>query len=119
MSRKFDMDEMKAKLAKYDERKKETEAALSKLENFRKELAARIANEERKIRTHNLCGLGGLVLKYFGEDISSEEFKELLDFLFTIFEVQEFVNEEKERRAVRDNMSVVTNKNTSTENLSA
>ena len=59
------------------------------------------------------------MLKYFGEDISFEEFKELLDFLFTISEVQEFVNEEKERRAVRDNMSVVADKNTSTENLSA
>ena len=119
MPRKFDMDEMKAKLAKYDERKKETEAALSKLENSRKELAAKIANEERKIRTHNLCSLGGLVLKYFGEDISSEEFKELLDFLFTISEVQEFVNEEKERRVVRDNTVVVSYKNTSTEKLPA
>lgn len=119
MPRKFNMDEMKAKLAKYDERKKETEAALSKLENSRKELAARIANEERKIRTHNLCSLGGLVLKYFGEDISSEEFKELLDFLFTISEVQEFVNEEKERRVVRDNTVVVADKNTSTEKLPA
>ena len=77
MPRKFDMDEMKAKLAKYDERKKETEAALSKLENSRKELAAKIANEERKIRTHNLCGLGGLVLKYFSSDISLMQFRRL------------------------------------------
>lgn len=98
MPRKFDMDEMKAKLAKYDERKKETEAALSKLENSRKELAAKIANEERKIRTHNLCEVGGLVYKYFGESLTGEQFKEILDVLFKMNGVQELVNAEKEKR---------------------
>ncbi len=102
MPRKFDITEMKAKLAKYDERKKETEKALSKLENFRKELVARIAAEERKEHTHNLCEVGGLVYKYFGENLTGEQFKALLDVLFKINGVQEFVNAEKDKRALAE-----------------
>ncbi len=102
MPRKFDVSEMKAKLAKYDERKKEAEAALSKLESSRKELAAKIANEERKVRTHNLCECGGLVYKYFGENLTGEQFKEMLDVLFKMNGVQEFVNAEKDKRALAE-----------------
>ena len=102
MARRFDMDEMKAKLAKYDERKTETEKALSKIEASRKDLAAKIANEERKIRTHNLCEVGGLVYKYFGENLTGEQFKEILDVLFKMKDVQEFVNAEKDKRALAE-----------------
>ena len=70
-----------------------------------------IAEEERKKRTHNLCSVGGLVYKYFGDDISSEEFKEMLDLLFTIDEVQNFVTEEREKRFLRDNPPVVISQN--------
>lgn len=102
MPRKFDITEMKAKLAKYDERKTETEKTLSKIESSRKELAAKIANEERKIRTHNLCEVDGLVYKYFGENLTGEQFKEILDVLFKINGVQEFVNAEKDKRALAE-----------------
>ena len=102
MPRKFDIAEMKAKLAKYDERKKDTEKALSKIESSRKELAARIANEERKERTHNLCEMGGLVYKYFGENLTGEQFKVILDVLFKMDGVQEFVNAEKDERALAE-----------------
>ena len=100
MPRKFDIAEMKAKLAKYDERKKDTEKALSKIESSRKEIVARIAAEERKERTHNLCEVGGLVYKYFGENLTGEQFKEILDVMFKMDGVQEFVNAEKDKRAL-------------------
>lgn len=102
MARKFDIGEMKAKIAKYDERKRETEKALSKIETSRKELVAKIAAEERKERTHNLCEVGGLVYKYFGENLTGEQFKEILDVLFKIHGVQEFVNAEKDKRALAE-----------------
>ncbi|MBQ8613042.1 MAG: DUF3847 domain-containing protein [Ruminiclostridium sp.] len=89
MPRKFDITEMKAKLAKYDERKRNTEKALSKIETSRKELVAKIAAEERKERTHNLCEVGGLVYKYFGENLTAEQFKAILDVLFKMNGVQE------------------------------
>ena len=102
MPRKFDITEMKAKLAKYDERKRDTEKALSKIESSRKELVAKIAAEERKERTHNLCEVGGLVYKYFGENLTGVQFKAILDVLFKMNGVQEFVNAEKDKRALAE-----------------
>jgi len=93
---------MKAKLAKYDERKRDTEKTLSKIETSRKELVAKIAAEERKKRTHNLCEVGGLVYKYFGENLTGEQFKDILDVLFKMNGVQEFVNAEKDKRALAE-----------------
>lgn len=100
MPRKFDIAEMKARLAKYDERKRDTEKALSKIGVSRKKLAARIAAEERKERTYHLCEVGGLVYKYFGENLTGEQFKEILDVLFKMNGVQEFVNAEKDKRTL-------------------
>jgi|BioPla2DNA2_1021312.scaffolds.fasta_scaffold35847_3 hypothetical protein len=92
MPRSTNITEMQAKLARYDERTKEAAAALSKLEESRNALKAKIDGEERKARTHNLCQVGGLAYKYFGDDLSPDEFKELLDFVFSINEVQDFIN---------------------------
>ena len=91
MPKKNDVGEMKERLARLNERAKSAEDELKKLEERRKKVQNLIAEEERKKRTHNLCGIGGLVYKYFGDDISQEKFKEMLDFLFAIDEVQEFV----------------------------
>ena len=112
MSTKNDVGKMKEKLMRLNERTKSTEAELKRLEEKRKKIQNSIAEEERKKRTHNLCGIGGLVYKYFGDDISPEEFKEMLDFLFAIDEVQSFVTEEKEKRFMRDNPPVVISEST-------
>ena len=53
--------------------------------------------------------------KYFGDDISPEEFKEMLDFLFAIDEVQNFVIAEKEKRFLRNNPPVIISENTNSE----
>ncbi len=111
MPKKNDVGEMKEKLARLNDRAKSAEDELKKLEERRKKVQNLIAEEERKKRTHNLCGIGGLVYKYFGDDISSEEFKEMLDFLFAIDEVQSFVTEEKEKRFIQDNPPVVISEN--------
>ena len=107
MPRSTNITEMQAKLARYNERTQEAAAVLSKLEESRNALKAKIDAEERKVRTHNLCQVGGLAYKYFGDDLSPDEFKELLDFVFSINEVQEFINSEKEKRFLRDNPPVV------------
>ena len=107
MPRSTNITEMQAKLARYNERTQEAAAALSKLEESRNALKAKIDAEERKARTHNLCQVGGLAYKYFGDDLTPDEFKELLDFVFSINEVQEFINSEKEKRFLRGNPHVV------------
>lgn len=111
MPKKNDVEEMRDKLVRLNERAKSAEDGLKKLENKHREIQNLIAEEERKKRTHNLCSVGGLVYKYFGDDISSEEFKEMLDLLFTIDEVQNFVTEEREKRFLRDNPPVVISQN--------
>jgi len=115
MPKKNDVDEMRDKLARLNERTKSAEDGLKKLDDKRKKIQNLIAEEERKKRTHNLCSIGGLVYKYFGDDISPEEFKEMLDFLFAIGEVQSFVTEAKEKRFLRDNSLVVISENTNSE----
>lgn len=107
MPRSTNITEMQAKLARYNERTQEAATALSKLEESRNALKAKIDAEERKARTHNLCQVGGLAYKYFGDDLSPDEFKVLLDFVFSINEVQEYINSEKEKRFLRDNPPVV------------
>ena len=111
MSKKNDVDEMRDKLVRLNERAKSAEDGLKKLEDKRKKIQNLIAEEERKKRTHNLCGIGGLVYKYFGENLTPEEFKEMLDFLFAIDYVQDFVTNEKEKRFLRDNSPVVISEN--------
>ncbi len=123
MSRKNDVGEMKERLAHLNERAKSAESELKRLEEKRKKVQNLIAEEERKKRTHNLCCVGGLVHKYFGEDISLEEFKEMLDFLFAIEEVRDFVAEKKEKRFLRNNSTIVISENAKpapniTENIS-
>ena len=112
MSTNNDVGKMKEKLARLNERSKSAEEELKRLQTKRKKIQNSIAEEERKKRTHNLCGIGGLVYKYFGDDLSPEEFKEMLDFLFTIDDVKNFVTEEKEKRFLRDNPPVVISENT-------
>lgn len=115
MSKRNDVVEMKEKLAHLNERAKSAEDGLKKLEDKRKKIQNLIAEEERKKRTHNLCGIGGLVYKYFGDNISPEEFKEMLDFLFSIDMVQNFVTEEKEKRFLRNNPPVAIPQNINSE----
>lgn len=115
MPKKNDVAKMKESLMRLNERTKSTESELKKLEEKRKKIQNLIAEEERKKRTHNLCGIGGLVYKYFGDDISPEEFKEMLDFLFAINEVQNYVTKEKEKRFMRDNPPVAISESTNSE----
>lgn len=115
MPKKNDITKMKESLARLNERAKSAEEELKRLEEKRKKVQNLIAEEERKKRTHNLCCVGGLVYKYFGDDISPEEFKEMLDFLFAIDEVQDFVTKEQEKRFLRDNQPVIISENTNSE----
>lgn len=115
MAKTNDVVVMKEKLARLNERAKSTEEELKRLEDKRRKIQNQIAEEERKKRTHNLCCIGGLVYKYFGDDISPEEFKEMLDFLFAIDEVQDFVTNEKEKRFLRNNPPVVISQNENSE----
>ncbi len=103
MPKKNDVDEIRDKLARLNERTKSAEDGLKKLEDKRKKIQNQIAEEERKKRTHNLCCVGGLVYKYFGDDISPEKLKEILDYLFSIKDVRDFIAMQKDTHKIPQN----------------
>ncbi|MCM1330926.1 MAG: DUF3847 domain-containing protein [Ruminococcus sp.] len=107
MSKANNVAEMQSRLARLNERAKSAENELKKLEEKRRKMQNLISAEERKKRTHNLCEIGGLVYKYFGENLAPNEFKKMLDFLFSIDKVQNFVTDEKGKRFLQDNSPVV------------
>lgn len=107
MAKKKTLEELKARNEKLSASVSEINTALSEKQKALTALQKQIADEERKARTHSLCEVGGLAYKYFGDDMTPDEFKELLDFIFSIKEVQEFINSEKEKRFLRNNPPVV------------
>ena len=107
MAKKKTLDELKARNEKLSASVSEINTALSEKQKALTALQKQIAEEERKARTHNLCEFGGLAYKYFGDDITASEFKDMLDFIFAVDEVQNFVNDEKKKRFLRDNQTVV------------
>lgn len=107
MAKKKTLEELKARNEKLSASVSEINTALSEKQKALATLQKQIADEERKARTHNLCEVGGLSYKYFGDDMTVSEFKEILDFIFSINEVQDFINSEKEKRFLSDNQTVV------------
>ncbi len=105
MPRKVTVESLQTRLAHYNEQLEASEKRKADLEEKRQKVLQEIREKERAARTHTLCGLGGLVLKYFGEGISPEEFQTLLSRIFRIADVQEMVNAEKEKRVSADNVT--------------
>ena len=105
MPRKVTVESLQTRLAHYNEQLEASEKRKADLEEKRQKVLQEIREKERAARTHTLCGLGGLVLKYFGDGISPEEFQTLLSRIFRIADVQEMVNAEKEKRVSADNVT--------------
>ena len=102
MPRKVTVESLQTRLAHYNEQLEASEKRKADLEEKRQKVLQEIREKERAARTHTLCGLGGLVLKYFGEGISPEEFQILLNRVFRIAGVQEIVDAEKMKRVSAD-----------------
>ena len=99
MPRKVTVESLQTRLAHYNEQLEASEKRKADLEEKRQKVLQEIREKERAARTHTLCGLGGLVLKYFGEGISPDEFQTLLNRIFRIACVQEMVDMEKAKRS--------------------
>ncbi len=101
MAKKMTLEELKIKSGRLSGAISEINSQLEKKQKAVADLQKAIKDEERKIRTHNLCSVGGLVYKYFGEDLSPDEFKETLDYIFSVDEVFAFIEDEKEKRRLK------------------
>ena len=81
--------------ASYDEVKKELATRKKTLDTLQKKIEA----EKEKQYLHNMKELGQIVDSYFGETFSQNDCKEMLEYIFAIREVQEFIRAQKEEQA--------------------
>ena len=81
--------------ASYDEAKKELATRKKTLDTLQKKIEA----EKEKQYLHNMKELGQIVISHFGETFSQNDCKEMLEYIFAIREVQEFIRAQKEEQA--------------------
>ena len=81
--------------ASYDEVKKELATRKKTLDTLQKKIEA----EKEKQYLHNMKELGQIVISHFGETLSQNNCKEMLEYIFAIEDVQEFIRTQKEEQA--------------------
>ena len=81
--------------ASYDEVKKELATRRKTLDTLKKKIEA----EKEKQYLHNMKELGQIVISHFGETFSQNDCKEMLEYIFAIREVKEFIRTQKEEQA--------------------
>ena len=82
-------------ISHYDEVKKELATRKKTLDTLKKKIEA----EREKQYFHNMKELGQIVISHFGETFSQNDCKEMLEYIFAIGEVQEFISTQKEAQA--------------------
>ena len=81
-------------IASYDKAKKELATRRETLDTLKKKIEA----EREKQYFHNMKELGQIVISNFGETFSQNDCKEMLEYIFAIREVQEFIRTQKEEQ---------------------
>ena len=78
--------------ASYDGVKKELATRKKTLDTLKKKIEA----EREKQYLHNMKELGQIVISHFGETFSQNDCKDMLEYIFAIGELQEFISIQKE-----------------------
>lgn len=88
--------ERQAKLTeRYNDEQKKLNDRKKKLDYLNRKIKA----EKEKQYLHNMKELGQIVISHFGETFSQNDCKEMLEYIFAIREVQEFIHTKKEKQA--------------------
>ena len=91
MARKRTLASIEKDLSIARTRKESAQSELDKATKHEESLLNEYKAEQDKIRAENFSRIGETVYKYFGENISPDEFAETIEMLFTIEEVKNFV----------------------------
>ena len=94
MARKRTLASIEKDLSIARTRKESAQSELDKAVKHEENLLNEYKAEQDKIRAENFSRIGETVYKYFGENISPDEFAETMEMLFTIEEVKNFVKPE-------------------------
>ena len=82
-------------IASYEEVKKELDTRRKTLDTLKNKIEA----EKEKQYLHSMKELGQIVISHFGETFSQNDCKEMLEYIFAIREVQEFIQIQKKEQA--------------------
>ena len=99
-------------ISHYDEVKKELATRKKTLDTLKKKIEA----EREKQYFHNMKELGQIVISHFGETFSQNDCKEMLEYIFAIREVQEFIRTQKEEQAIIQTEVISEENNISADN---
>ena len=97
MARKRTLASIEKDLSIARTRKESAQSELDKATKQEESLLNEYKAEQDKIRAENFSRIGETVYKYFGENISPEEFAETMELLFTIEEVKSLIDSEKNK----------------------
>ena len=81
-------------IANYDEAKKELATRKKTLDTLKKKIEA----EREKQYLQNIKELGQIIISHFGENFSQNNLSEMLEYIFAIREVQEFIHTQQEEQ---------------------
>ena len=81
-------------IANYDEAKKELATRKKTLDTLKKKIEA----EREKQYLQNMKELGQIIISHFGENFSQDNLSEMLEYIFAIREVQEFIHTQQEEQ---------------------
>ena len=94
MARKRTLASIEKDLSIARTRKESAQSELDKAAKYEESLLNELKADQDKIRVENFSRIGETVYKYFGENISPDDFAETMELLFTIEEVKSFVKSE-------------------------
>ena len=97
MARKRTLASIEKDLSVARTRKESAQLELDKAVKHEESLLNEYKAEQDKIRAENFSRIGETVYKYFGENISPDEFAETMELLFTIEEVKSLIDSEKNK----------------------
>ena len=97
MARKRTLASIEKDLSIARTRKESAQSELDKAVKHEENLLNEYKAEQDKIRAENFSRIGETVYKYFGENISPDEFAETMELLFTIEEVKNLIDSEKNK----------------------
>ena len=97
MARKRTLASIEKDLSIARTRKESAQSELDKATKHEESLLNEYKAEQDKIRAENFSRIGETVYKYFGENISPDEFAETMELLFTMEEVKSLIDSEKNK----------------------
>lgn len=106
MARKATIESLIKQAEEQDIKVHNIEVMLNAAKNKQTELWNKVSEKKTEMEQERFNKLAKVAIEKFGENVSPEQFKEMLDTIMINDEVREFVKSEKEKHNSSDNTSI-------------